>query len=363
MAETAQERTEQPTPRRREEARKKGKVAKSTELNSVVVLLTGILSLKLTLEAYGHHLSEFLASIYQDASTLDLTPQTLPYISLFVLKVFAFVTLPVLLSIMIAGGVINFVQVGPLLSSKAFKPDFSKMNPLNGIKRMFSLNSLVELIKGNLKILIVALVAYMVVNKYLGDIDNYAYISVEEQINLLGMLFLELSVKVGMVLLIMALADFGYQKYQYEKSLKMSKQEIKDEAKQYDGNPQIKSAIRSKQYQMARMRMMKEVPEATVVVTNPTHIAIALKYEPKSKQDAPIVVAKGKLKLAERIKAIAKKHGVPVIENKPLARGLYDACEVGKEIPAAFYQAVAEVLSQVYKMNKAKLPDLGEING
>ncbi|MCD6375098.1 MAG: flagellar biosynthesis protein FlhB [Caldisericaceae bacterium] len=363
MADTAQERTEQPTPRRREEAREKGRVAKSTELNSVVVLITGIFSLKLTLEAYGNQLADFLTTIYQDASTLELNTQTIPYLSFMVLKVFAFVTLPVLISIMIAGVVINFVQVGPLLASKAMKPDFSKMNPFKGIKNMFSLNALVELIKGNLKILIVGLVGYLVIDKYLGEINNYAYLSVAEQINLLGMLFLELSAKVGVVLLVMALADFAYQKYQYEKSLKMSKQEVKDEAKQYDGNPQIKSAIRSKQMQMARMRMMKEVPEATVVVTNPTHIAIALKYEPKNKQDAPIVVAKGKLKLAERIKAIAQKHGVPIIENKPLARGLYDVCEVGKEIPAAFYQAVAEVLSQVYKMNKAKLPELGEING
>ena len=363
MAETAQERTEQPTPRRREEAREKGNVAKSAELNSVVVLFTGIISLKLTMAAYGYRMGDFLIAIYQDASTIDLTAETIPYLGFMTLKVFAFLTLPVMLSIMVAGAVINFVQVGPLLSSKALKPDFKKMSPLNGIKRMFSLNSLVELIKGNLKILIVALVSYLVIDKHLGDINNFAYLSVEEQINLLGMVFLEMSVKVGIVLLVMALADFAYQKYQYEKSLKMSKQEVKDEAKQYDGNPQIKSAIRSKQMQMARMRMMKEVPEATVVVTNPTHIAIALKYEPKSKQDAPVVVAKGKLKLAERIKSIARKHGVPVIENKPLARGLYEACEVGQEIPMAFYQAVAEVLTQVYKMNKNKIPELGELNG
>ncbi|MHB2155650.1 flagellar biosynthesis protein FlhB [Calditrichota bacterium GD2] len=363
MAETAQERTEQPTPRRREEARQKGDVAKSTELNSVVVLFAGIVSLKMTMTAYGSQMGDLLIAVYQDASTMDLTAQSFPYLSLMVLKVFAQLTLPVLLSVMVAGLTINFVQVGPLLASKALKPDFKKLNPFNGIKRMFSLNSLVELLKGILKISIVALVSYSVVDKYLGEINNYAYLSVSEQIALLASLFLELSLKVGLVLLIMALADFAYQKYQYEKKLKMSKQEVKDESKQYDGNPQIKSAIRSKQMQMARMRMMKEVPEATVVVTNPTHIAIALKYEPKNKQDAPIVVAKGKLKLAVRIKEIAKQHGVPVIENKPLARGLYDACEVGREIPAAFYQAVAEVLSQVYKMNKNRLPNLGEING
>ncbi len=363
MADTAQERTEQPTPRRREEAREKGNVAKSSELNSVVVLFTGIISLKLTLAAYGSTMGDFLVTIYQDASHFDLTVNSMTFLSWMVLKVFAILTLPVLVSIMVAGVAINFVQVGPLFASKALKPDFKKINPFNGIKRMFSMTSLVELLKGILKILIMALVAYSVIDKYLGEINNYAYLSVSEQIGLLGNLFLELSVKAGIVLLVMALADFAYQKYQHEKNLKMSKQEVKDEAKQYEGNPQIKSAIRSKQMQMARMRMMKEVPEATVVVTNPTHIAIALKYEPKTKQDAPVVVAKGKLKLAERIKEIARQHGVPVIENKPLARGLYDACEVGMEIPAAFYQAVAEVLTQVYQMNKGKIPNLGEING
>ncbi len=363
MADTAQERTEKPTPRRREEAREKGNVAKSAELNSVVVLFTGILSLKLTLSAYSNQLNAFLVTIYHEASFWELTPKTLPALSWMAIKLFAVLALPVLVSILVAGFAINFVQVGPLFASKALKPDFKKINPFSGIKRMVSPRSLVEILKGLLKITIMALVAYAVIDKHLPDIQNYAYLSVGEVIAHWGALLLEISFKAGIVLLVMAAADYAYQKYEYEKSLKMSKQEIKEETKQYDGNPQIKSAIRSKQMQMARMRMMKEVPEATVVVTNPTHIAIALKYEPKSKKDAPIVVAKGKLKLAERIKEIARAHGVPVIENKPLARGLYDACEVGTEIPVAFYQAVAEVLSQVYQMNQKKIPNLGEING
>ncbi len=363
MAETAQERTEQPTPRRREEARQKGNVAKSSELNSVVVLFTGILSLKLTMASLGNSLANFLTTIYQDASTMDLTAASIPYLTFTTLKVLALLTLPVLLSIAVASVVINFVQVGPLLATKALKPDFKKFNVFSGIKRMFSPNSLVELLKGFLKIIIMAIVSYFVIDKYLDEINNYAYLTVGEQIKLLGDLFLELSLKAGLVLLIMAIGDFAYQKYRYEKSLKMSKEEVKEEAKQYEGNPIIKSAIRNKQLSMARTRMMKEVPEATVVVTNPTHIAIALKYEPKNKQDAPVVVAKGKLKLAERIKQIAKEHGVPIIENKPLARGLYEACQIGQEIPMAFYQAVAEVLSEVYKKQKSNLPDFGAING
>jgi flagellar biosynthetic protein FlhB len=358
MADTAQEKTEQPTPRRLKEAKEKGNVAKSTEINSVVVLFTGIFSLKLTLQAFGGTFNDFLVMMYHESSTIELTPQALPLLVMTVLKVAALIMLPVMISIMVAGFVSSFVQVGPLFAKKALSPDFSKMNPLNGIKSMFSPRSLVELAKGILKIGVVGLVAYLVVSKYVESVAQWAFISIPEIFSVIVSILMELSFKVGLALLIMAAADFGFQKYQHKKKMKMSKEEVKEESKQYEGNPIIKGAIKSKQRQLARLRMMKAVPEATVVVTNPTHIAIALKYEPASKSDAPKVVAKGKLKVAERIKQIARENGVPVIENKPLARGLYEACEVGMEIPVAFYQAVAEVLTQVYQMNKNKLPNL-----
>ncbi|NOX89245.1 MAG: flagellar biosynthesis protein FlhB [Calditrichaeota bacterium] len=363
MADTAQERTEKPTPRKRKEAREKGNVAKSTELNSVAVLITGIVTLKICITSFGGSFNEFIVMIYHESSLMELTPQTMPLLGLTVIKIFAMITLPVLLSIMLAGFVINFVQVGPLFANKALQPDFKKINPFSGIKRMVSPRSLVELIKGLLKIGIMAFVAYLVINKHIDEIYEVVYLSAGEVIVRLGSLLLEMSVKATVVLFIMAVADFAYQRYEYEKGLKMSRQEVKEESKQYEGNPLIKSAIRSKQMQMARKRMMNDVPEATVVVTNPTHIAIALKYEPQSKSDAPKVVAKGKMKLAERIKKIAREHGIPVIENKPLARGLYEACEVGMEIPVAFYQAVAEILTQVYQTDKKRLPNIGEING
>ncbi len=360
MADTAQEKTEKPTPRRRQEAREKGNVAKSTEINSVVVLFTGILSLKLTLAAFGSSFSDFLVMIYHESSSIELTPQALPLLITAVVKITVLIMLPVMISIMVAGFVSSFVQVGPLFAKKALTPDFKKINPFSGIKRMFSPMALVELAKGIIKIGVVGFVAYLVISKYVDDVAQWAYISVAQIFSIIVSILLELSLKVGLALLVMAAADLGFQKYQHEKKMKMSKEEIKEEAKQYEGNPIIKGAIKSKQKQMARMRMMKAVPEATVVVTNPTHIAIALKYEPTSKSDAPKVIAKGKLKVAERIKQIAREHGVPVIENKPLARGLYDACEIGMEIPAAFYQAVAEVLTQVYQMNKNKLPHLAQ---
>ncbi len=360
MADTAQERTEKPTQRRRDEAKEKGNVAKSMELNSVVVLFTGVLSLKLTLSAFGSSFGDFLTMIYHESSGIELTPQALPLLIMTVVKITALLLLPVLLSVMVAGTVSNFVQVGPLFAKKALAPDFKKLNPFSGIKKMVSPMALVEIFKGMVKIIILAYVSYTVIHRHIDAIAQWAYVSVAEIFSIAVSILWELSIKAGLALLIMAAADFGYQKYQHEKKLKMSKEEIKEEAKQYEGNPIIKGAIKSKQKQMARMRMMKAVPEATVVVTNPTHIAIALKYEPSSKSDAPKVIAKGKLKVAERIKQIARENGVPIIENKPLARGLFEACEVGMEIPVAFYQAVAEVLTQVYQMNKDKLPELAQ---
>ncbi len=363
MAETAQEKTEKPTPRRRDEAKEQGNVAKSNEINSVIVLFTGIFVLKLTLTAFGSMFSDFTALTYQECSTMEITPETLPALTMLIAKVSAYLMLPVMISIMAAGFVASFVQVGPLFAKKALKPDLKKINPFSGIKRMVSPMAFAELAKGLLKITIISLVSYAVISKYINDVPSWAYLNVGEIFVLIASILMELSIKAGLALLVMALADYAFQRYQHEKKLKMSKEEIKEEAKQYDGNPIIKSAIRSKQRQLARMRMMKSVPEATVVVTNPTHIAIALKYEPTSKSDAPKVVAKGKLKMAERIKQIARQNGVPIIENKPLARGLYQACEVGMEIPLAFYQAVAEVLTQVYQKNKKDLPDFGEVNG
>lgn len=360
MAETAQEKTEKPTERRLKEAREKGEVAKSMEINSVAVLLAGIFSLKLTMAAFGSTFYDFLVMIYHDSMSIELTPEALPLLMMTVVKVTVLLILPVMISIMVAGFVANFLQVGPLYAKKALAPDFKKLNPLNGIKGLFSPRSLVELAKGILKISIMGIVVYTIIHKYSNEISQWAYLPITGIFKLLASILMELSWKAGLALLIMAAGDFIFQKYQHQKKMKMSKEEVKEESKQSEGNPIIKGAIRSKQKQLARMRMMKAVPEATVVVTNPTHIAIALKYEPTSKSDAPKVIAKGKLKMAKRIKQIARENGVPIIENKPLARGLFEACEVGMEIPVAFYQAVAEVLTQVYKMNKIKLPGLAQ---
>ncbi|MBN2280460.1 MAG: flagellar biosynthesis protein FlhB [Candidatus Marinimicrobia bacterium] len=359
MAEqSAQDRTEQPTPRRREEARDKGQLARSQDLNSVAVLLGGLIVLKFFGRQAVQGFVDFSVYIYGNLSTFKLTVSSFPlqfyeYIN-YIIGTFAII----LLGISIFPVLSNLAQDNFRLniSKKALEPKFNQLNPVENFKKLFSMNSIVELIKGMFKFSIVGFIAYLVIRKYLVSNQFWAIYnsSVEEMGLFFGKVFFEIGFKTAIVLLILGLADFGYQIYQNEKKLKMSKQEVKDERKQFEGNPEIKGRMRAIQRQLSRSRMMANVPEATVVVTNPTFIAIAIKYEPKEKHDAPKVVAKGKRKIAEKIREIAKENNIPIIENKPLARGLYEFVEIGMQIPFEFYQAVAEVLAKVYSLRKKR---------
>ncbi len=359
MAEySSQDRTEQPTARRIEKAREEGNVARSLDLNSVAVLMAGLLALRFSGELILRELSNFIRAIYHNLSTINITPNSLPTLALHTMLVFVQIALPVLVLVMIAGLGANFAQVGFLFTFKPLVPKLERLDPFKGVKNLFSLRSLVEFFKGVLKMLLVSLVVFLVLKKRLYDFGKMIYSSIAGLLGLSANIMYELYLKVGITLLFIAVADFTYQKWQYQKNLRMTKQEVKDEIREYE-NPEIKGRIRSIQRSLARRRMMAAVPSATVVVTNPTFIAVALKYEPKKKSDAPIVVAKGKRKIAEKIKAIAIEYNVPVIENKPLARSLYDSLDVGMEIPAIYYQAVAEILVQVYKMKR----DLNPLRG
>ena len=360
---SAQEKTEQPTERKREEAKDKGNVAKSRELNSVSVLIAGMLAYKAFSDILGNTLMHFIRSTYMESSFIKITPYSLPGQLFDFMKVMGIIIVPVLFIILFGALVSNVAQVGFMIAKKALIPDFKKINPLNGLKNLFSLRSIVELLKGILKIAILAIVSYSVITKYQDSFMFLPYKSAAEIMADLSIVLLELTFKITLALLVMAAADYAYQKYEYEKGLKMSKQDVKDENKQSEGNPEVKGKIKSLQMQAARRRMMQDIPEASVVVTNPTHIAVALKYEPKTSSDAPKIIAMGKNKLAERIKEIARENQIPVIENKPLARSLFKTCEVGMEIPEEFYQAVAEILSVVYQNNSKRMPVLGEMNG
>jgi len=355
----AQDRTEQPTARRLEKAREEGNVARSMELNSVAVLLAGLLALRWGGELIFGRISGLIRLVYSNLGKIDLTAATLPSQFRNLLQLVFPIFGPVLLVIMLAGLAVNFAQVGFFLTLKPLTPKIDRLSPLRGIKNLLSLRSLVELFKGLLKLAVVALITYTVLSRRLEDFWKMMYASISGLLATTGDVIYDVYLKVAIVLLFIAGADYGYQRWQHLKNLRMTKQEVKDEYKEYE-NPQIKGRIRSMQRQLARRRMMAAVPSATVVVTNPTFIAVALKYEPKNKSDAPVVVAKGQRKIAEKIRAIAQEHNIPIIENKPLARSLYESVDVGMEIPTAFYQAVAEILVQVYKMKRDMNPLRGK---
>ncbi|KAA3617608.1 MAG: flagellar biosynthesis protein FlhB [Calditrichaeota bacterium] len=362
--ENGQEKTEQPSGKRLEEATEKGDVAKSTELNSVAVIVAVLLIFKNYSGFMGENLQGYMGYMYQHSSLLTITSITISDVMFLTLSAFAGVVGPVLIGVLLLAVISNVGQVGFIFAGKALIPDFKKLSPQSGIKRMFSSRSLVEMLKGILKLAIIGTIGYTVVSSYFDEFLVLAHKSVLQISALTAEVIFELTFKVALALLVMAIADFAYQKYEHTKKLKMTKTEVKDETKQSEGDPKVKGKIKSKQQEIVRQRMMSDVPNATVVVTNPTHFAVALKYDPMDKSDAPKIVAKGKNLIAQKIKEIAAKNNVPVIENKPLARSLFSACEVGSEIPMALYQAVAEVLSQVFKNNQGKYNDIrGSLNG
>jgi flagellar biosynthetic protein FlhB len=350
-------RTEAPTPKKRKKEREKGNVARSMDVNSVVVLIAGILVIKFMGENLLSGISHFTSGIYTTITTIQLTPEsTVQYTQNGIWYIFGVIS-PILITIMILGLASNFGQVGFFYSKKALVPKFSKINPLKGVKRIFSSKSLVELVKGIVKITIIATIGYSVIKNHINDYYSVSIMTPGAILSFIAEILFELSVKIAIVLIFLAAADYAWQNYDYEKNIKMTKQEVKEEQRQERGNPEVKGRVKSLQRQLSRTRMMNAVPDATVVVTNPTHIAVALQYAPNEPSDAPKVLAKGQRKTAERIKLLAKENNIPIIEDKPLARTLFQTLEVGMEIPPIFYQAVAEVLAKVFQMQR-KNPNL-----
>ncbi|MBN1759571.1 MAG: flagellar biosynthesis protein FlhB [Chitinispirillaceae bacterium] len=350
MAEdSAEEKTEAPSEKKRQDAREKGTVAKSTEINSVVVLITALIMLKLLGPWMWEELTRSTTDFLSAISNTGLTDAGLIRFIHKGLILLAKITLPVAGSIMIMGIVANIAQIGFLFTTKPLVPNIEKINPISGLGRFFSLRSIFETVKNIAKLTVIGFVAYLTLK---GEFPRMVQLA-DTQIGTIWLFILNISFKIllriALVLLIVAILDYAYQRYDHEKRLRMSHQEIKEERKQLDGDPQIKARIRSMQREMARRRMMEQVPKATVVVTNPTYIAIALRYEP-AEGDAPVVVAKGKRVIAERIKQLAREHGIPIVENKPLARAMYDKVEPGLPIPVEFFTAIAEIMAYVYRL-------------
>ncbi len=350
MAEDSfQEKTETATSRKREKAREEGQVAKSPEIASVLVLLVGISVLYLV----GSFSYEKMEQALQELVTFKQIPAVDSQFCVSLLKktlVYYFlVILPVLAAVFLTAFAANYAQVGFHFSTKAISPKISKFNVVKGFGRLLSLRSLVELGKSMLKLTIIGTVAYFAIRSEIGDIVKLYDAEISYIFLFIFKGIFKIFIWVLIIMVFVATLDYAYQRWQYEQDLKMTKQEVKEEHKETEGDPQVKSRIRSIQMQAARRRMMQSVPDADVVVTNPTHLAVAIQYDPMA-MDAPKVVAKGAGVVAERIRAIAGEHHIPVVENKELARNLYKTIDIGGTIGSEFFKAVAELLAYVYKL-------------
>jgi flagellar biosynthetic protein FlhB len=349
-----QEKTEQATPRKRSEARKKGKVGKSREIPSVAVLLAGLSTLYL----FGAYIYNHIKSLMQDTFTMIAAPNLglseFLVLGNIVIERFIVVVLPVMIAVFVTAVLSNVLQIGWLLSWESLKPDLSKISPIKGIQKLFSKQTLMELFKSVAKLVVVGVIAYVTIKGEMDRLPSLADLEVQAILLYVLKIAFKIFIRVSIAMIFLAVLDYGFQKWQYEHQLKMTKQEVKEEFKRTEGDPLVKSRIKKIQYEMAKRRMMQEVPKADVVVTNPVHLAIALQYE-TAEMSAPTVLAKGAGGVAERIKTLAKEHHIPIVENRELAQNLYKMVEIGNEIPSTLYQAVAEVLAYVYQLRGRKV--------
>jgi len=345
------DKTEEPTAKKRADAKKKGQVGRSTDMNAAFVLLMGFFIIKLLWENIYHSIAAYTTYIF---SHLNQPVDTENIIRIFIgiIELLAQTALPIMIAIMAIGLAINFFQVGLNFNTEAIGFKLDKLNPINGFGRIFSKRSLMELVKSLMKIAIIGFFLYDFLIDHLMEMPQFIYFDLPTSLAQISDIIFKMAFEVIGVIMIVGFMDYAYQKWQTTQDLKMSKQEVKDEMKQSEGDPQIKGKIKQKQRQMAMSRMMQEVPKADVIVTNPTHFAVALKYE--KGMVAPQIVAKGQDLVARRIKEIANENRVPIVENKPLARALYASTQVGDMVPAELYQAVAEVLAYVYRLKQRR---------
>lgn len=343
----AGERTEPATPRRREEARKKGQVARSGEIGLAVTLLAAFAAIRLMLGAGGQRLVSYTEATLTNFATGELTMVTVGELMQTALTTSLAVLAPVLLAVFVAGFVTDAAQVGLRFAPAALNMDFNRINPAGGFKRIFSRRSVFALFKSLAKAALLGFVVYRIIRQNTERYMLLPQVPLGDAIAVIGESLSALFWQVGLLLLVLAALDYWHQRREFEESIKMTKAEVKRELRESEGDPQIKARVRERQRAIARRRMMQDVAQADVVITNPTHFAVALRYE--KEKGAPEVVGKGQGHIALRMREVAAENRVPLVENPPLARGLYRAVEVGDLIPAEFYQAVAEVLAFVYR--------------
>ena len=347
----AEERTEQATPRRRQEARRRGQVARSVELSSVTVFLAVVMVLKAVSEGALQGAMESIRFALTNLSHTEFSPALALSFTSGCLSHAARAFLPVIGVAMVVGVVVNLLQVGVTFTAEPLAPNWARLNPVAGFTRLFSRRAFVDSVKTLLKVLLIGWLTFSAVRADAAMLLRTSEIDPLMVMMLVGQLLYKMAWRVGLAMLVLALLDYGFQRWEYEKSLRMTKEEVKQEMKQTEGDPQVKSRIRARQQAIARRRMMQAVPKADVVVTNPTHYAVALQYDAQ-KMAAPTVVAKGMNLIALRIREIAQRHGVPIVENPPLAQSLYRTVDIGEQIPPELYQAVAEVLAYVYRLRR-----------
>ena len=347
------DKTEAPTPHRLEEARKEGQIVRSQEVNTAVIILASVFLLRGPGKQLGLAFKDLMSSSITNLPQTDLSVEWLRQTAFSfggkILPPFAFL----LAGLMLTGVVVTMGQTQFLWAGKKIGFDFKRLNPLEGFKRIFSLKGLIELLRALLKLGWVSWVAYGFLRSHYYELFSFPQYDLATAITTFINLSFSLILRIGGMYLIFAIADYAYQRWDLYKHLRMSKEEIKEENKRSEGDPMLKSRVRGMQRQMARGRMMANVPKATVVITNPTHLAVAVEYQDGMK--APKVLAKGPYRVAERIVKIAKENHIPVIQNIPLARAIYKSIEIGQEISPDLYLAMAEVLAYVYKL-RGKLP-------
>lgn len=348
----SEEKTEQATPKKKKETREKGNVLQSKEINSAFVLLATFIMINAFATFIGITLRNTTSYIYNQYLALDFTFSLKNLQTLLINSIISFfiIVAPIALTNLVVGVVASYLQVGVLFTTKPLAVDIKKINPIEGFKRMFSMKSIIELLKALIRIIVIGYISYSYVKGQIVTILETIGMDIETILKSILKMSISIGIRAGAILVVLAALDYFYQRYEYNKNLKMSKQEIKEEYKQTEGNPQIKSKIKEKQRQMSMQRMMQDIPKADVIITNPTHFAVGIKYNPKE-FDAPKVIAKGQDLIAQNIKKIALENNIPIVENKPLARTLYDSVDIGQFVPPELYQAVAEVLAYVYRIN------------
>lgn len=341
--------TEKATPRRRQKAREEGQVLRSQDIPISATLVAVFILFIFYLPFAFYTLFKYFR--YTFTNHQYIFSSAMENFVMYTFKVLALLLLPVMMVLLAVGVISNIAQFGFLFTLKPLTPKLDRINPISGIRRIFSVATLFELVRNLLKLAVAVVISYFVVSYLVADFMRFATISIGDQMVIMIKTIMVLIFAFAALSVPIAVIDFFYRRYEYEENLKMTKEEIKEERKSYEGNPVIKREIRKRMRILAMRRMIKEVPKADVVITNPEHYAVALKYE-KGKMEAPKVIAKGQDNIALKIKEVAKEHGVKIVEDPPLARGLYESCEIGDYIPEKFYVAVAKILAQIYRSKR-----------